>query len=382
MDENRPRWTVQTRLVVSIVLLAFFVYLLSRFRPVIPPLILAVILAYILSPTVNFLQERFHIRRGVVILLSYVVLLGILITLPVVVIPTLASQVTDLNVDVQRFSAWAQSLFAQRLVFAGRVVDLSTIFDQVIGSLQGLLEPVIGQTLSLLVDVISSIVWVIFILIVAFYLIRDNNVLHQWFETLPPPAYRQDFILLRDEINRIWGAFFRGQLALATIVAIIFIIVGFILGLPFALAMGILAGLLEFLPSIGHGIWLTIASLLAFALGSSWLPIPNWVLMLIVIGLHLIFEQFDLNYLIPRVIGRSVHLSPLVVILGIVAGAAMAGIMGIPLAAPTIASARVLGRYLYANLFDLDPFPTSMVQPLPPPNPQWWRSGKKKEEKP
>jgi predicted PurR-regulated permease PerM len=112
---------------------------------------------------------------------------------------------------------------------------------------------------------------------------------------------------------------------------------------------------------------------LAFFVGSTWLPLPNWVFMLLVIGLHILFEQFDLNYLIPRIVGRSVHLPPLVVILGIVSGAVLAGVLGILLAAPTIASARVLGRYVYANLFDLSPFPDSLLTPLPPPNPQWWR---------
>ena len=124
--------------------------------------------------------------------------------------------------------------------------------------------------------------------------------------------------------------------------------------------MGLLAGLLEFLPSIGHGIWLFLASILTFSLGSSWIPLPNWAVMLILIGLHIIFQQFDLNYLIPRIIGRSVHLPPLVVILGIVIGAITAGVIGIPLAAPTISSIRIIGRYIYANIFDLDPFPTEL----------------------
>ena len=95
--------------------------------------------------------------------------------------------------------------------------------------------------------------------------------------------------------------------------------------------------------------------------------------MLIVIGLQLFFQQFDINYLIPRIIGRRVHLPPLVVILGIVSGALLAGVLGVLLAAPTIASARVIGRYIYANLFDQDPFPDSVAPLLPPPNPRWWR---------
>jgi predicted PurR-regulated permease PerM len=80
---------------------------------------------------------------------------------------------------------------------------------------------------------------------------------------------------------------------------------------------------------------------------------------LIVLGLHVVFQQVDLNYLIPRIIGRRVHLHPMVVILGIVAGALLAGVLGVLLAAPTIASARLLGRYLKAYLFDLPPAPTA-----------------------
>ncbi len=194
-------------------------------------------------------------------------------------------------------------------------------------------------------------------------------------EHVLPTDYQNDYRLLVTEINEIWSSFFRGQLLLAVIVASIFAVVGVAIGLPFALGMAVLAGLLEFLPSIGHGIWLIVAVIASLLLGSSWIPVPNWVFALIVVGLHIIFQQFDLNYLIPRIIGRSVHLPPLVVILGIVAAAVSVGVLGIPLAAPTIASARVFGRYIYCELLDMDPFPLveSTATPLPPPDPQWWR---------
>ncbi len=182
---------------------------------------------------------------------------------------------------------------------------------------------------------------------------------------MPSPAYREDVAYLIDEINEIWAAFFRGQLTLAVVVAIIFTIVGLIIGLPAVLAMAVLAGLLEFLPSVGHAIWLILASLLMFFQGSTWLPVHNVVATLILIGLHLVFQQVDLNFLIPRIVGRRVHLNPMVVILGIVAGAALAGVLGILLAAPTIATARVLGGYIFANLFDRDPIPVSVTEELP-----------------
>jgi predicted PurR-regulated permease PerM len=340
---------------------------------VLAPMILAIILAYVLSPVVNFFQDRLSIRRPLAELLTYLIMLAVIALLPVVILPPLAAQFTGLNLDIRRILQALESLLGHRYVIAGQVINVDELIQQAVGSLQGVMEPVFGQTLSLAVDVISSVVWIIFILVVSFYLIKDGPALRGWFEDHVPPDYRQDFIRLRDEISHIWAAFFRGQLLLALVVAILFTAIGFILGLPFALAMGVFAGLLEFLPSIGHGIWLVTAALLALFGGSTWLPLPNWAFMLIVIGLHLFYQQFDLNYLIPRIIGRSVHLPPLVVILGIVAGAVLAGVLGVLLAAPTIASARVLGRYLYANLFDLDPFAMSATPVLPPPNPRWWR---------
>jgi len=374
MENQRVRWSSQSKLVVLILLLGLAFYLLYRFSEVLPPLALAVILAYILTPAVNFIQQRLKLRRGVAVFLVY---LGLLLGLGGLlggVIPVLVSQWNALNLDVQRFLQSVNTILERRLEFAGISINLERSFESLLGSLQGVLEPVFGHTLGFAIELITSVVWLIFIFVVSFYLVKDMDALRQWSENVVPPAYREDTIRLRGEINHIWASFFRGQLVLALVVGTIFSIIGLVLGLPFPLAMGLLAGLLEFLPSVGHGIWLTIAALLALFAGSTWLPLPNWVFMLILIGLHLVFQQFDLNYLIPRIIGRSVHLPPLVVILGIVTGALLAGVLGILLAAPTIASARVVGRYLYANLFDLDPFPDNLVYPLPPPNPHWWRT--------
>ncbi len=373
MSEARPQWNSRTKITVSLLLLALGLYLLYRFSAILPPFILAVILAYILSPMADFFQRRLQVPRNLAILLSYLVLLVTISILPLVVVPALAAQTKGLNLDIQRVLVQTESLLQSEYRLFGIVIPVESVFEQAIGSIQGWVEPVFGQTLGFAMDVISSLVWIIFILVVSFYLIKDNTKLHDWIETLPPPSYRSDFIRLRDEINYIWAAFFRGQLILVLVVATIFTIVGLILGLPFALAMGVFAGILELLPSIGHGIWLTVAAILALTAGSLWIALPNWVFMLVVIGLHLIYQQFDLNYLIPRIIGRSLHLPPLVVILGIGAGAVLAGVLGILLAAPTIASGRVLVRYIYANLFDLEPFPDSIVKPMPPPNPQWWR---------
>ncbi len=342
---------------VSACLLALVIYLLSRFSLVVPPLIVAAILAYVLAPLVGFVQARLHLGRGIATALTYLVLIGIVALVPGLLIPPLVEQSTRLNLNFQQIAQSVEDFLSRTIVIGGRPFITTDLMNQIGGALRGMLEPVFSHTLGFALDVITGLVMVIFILIVSFYLIKDSGRLRSWAEQLPPPAYREDWTRLAKEVNTVWGAFFRGQIVLAFVVALIITVLGLIVGLPYALAMGALAGLLEFLPSLGHGIWLLIASLLMLFQGSTWLPLPNWAAMLILIGLHLVFEQVDLNFLIPRIIGGRVRLHPLVVILGIAAGASLAGVLGILLAAPTIASARVIGRYVFANLFDQDPFP-------------------------
>ena len=379
MSNSRPRWSSQSKTLVSILVLAFILFLIYRVREIIPPLIIAFILAFVLSPLVNRIQNRWRIHRVLAIISSYVILILVVTIFLLLLIPPLIDQFNSLNLDIQILLQQAESFIGQQFEIMGRTIDGSALIDQVSASFQNIVEPFLGQTLGFFVEIITSIVWLVFIFVISFYLILDSDSVRDWFEKLPPPDYQQDYVRLRDEINLIWNSFFRGQIVLATVVATIFTIAGFILGLPFAFAMGIFAGFMEFLPSIGHAIWLFVASILAFFIGSTWLPIPNWMFMLLIIGLHLIFEQFDLNYLIPRIIGRRVQLKPLVVILGIAIGAVLAGMIGILIAAPTIASARVIGRYIYANLLDQDPFPP--IKEIPPPKTKsWWKPQNKTEK--
>jgi predicted PurR-regulated permease PerM len=359
---------------VVVILLGLTIFLLYQFREEIAPLILAVIIAYILSPVANLLQNRFKLHRGLATFLAFTLLAVILIGIFMLITPSLVAQISSLNVDIERIFSQFETIRITEYEILGQSINIDELSQQVLGSLRSLSEPFFGQTLGYAVEVISSLVWVVFVVVVAFYLIKDGHALREWIEGLVPPIYLPDYTQLRLTISEIWSAFFRGQIVLAIVVSTIFTLVGFIIGLPFALAMGFLAGILEFLPTLGHAIWLVIASILALFIGSTWLPLPNWIFMLIVIGMHIIFQQFDLNYLLPRIIGRRVHLPPLVVILGIFAGALLAGFLGILLAAPTIATARVIGRYIYANLVDIAPFPEkSITTPLPPPDPQWWR---------
>jgi predicted PurR-regulated permease PerM len=125
-----------------------------------------------------------------------------------------------------------------------------------------------------------------------------------------------------------------------------------ILGVPNALLLGILAGLLELIPNLGPALAAVPAVLIAYFQGSTHFALaPPWFALLVLI-LYVGIQQVENTVLVPRIIGGSVHLHPVVILIGVLGGAAVAGILGIFLAAPVLASVRVIGSHVYTKLLE------------------------------
>ena len=353
---TRRRWPTSVKLLVATFLVVAVAGLLYRFQFILPPLVLAAILAYVITPAVDYAAARSRLPRNWVIAIFYLLLAALLIGLSFMLVPLAVNQLRGIEVEVQDIIARYTTLRQTALVVGEFRIDVGAVIDRLTGPVTEAVNRLAGQSVAIVSGIAEFFVATLIVLIASFYLVKDGERFHGKLEGLAPAAYRDDYSQLRDEIAGIWAAFFRGQIVLAMVVAVLFTVFGSLIGLRYAVAMGLLAGTLEFLPSIGHTIWLVVAVILAFAQGSTWLPIPGWAFALLVVGLHVVFQQLDWNFLIPRIIGSRMKLHPLVVIIGIVVGAILGGVLGIALAAPTIASLRVLGRYVYAGLFDLEPF--------------------------
>ena len=362
------------KLSVIILLFSTMVYFLYKFRGGVLPVILACILAYIMSGVVIWLEGTLKLKKAWAIFIAYLILSIIIAALFFLVMPMLFRQLRTLNLNLEELILRINGLMGRRWDLFGVTIDGNRILASLSSSLKDMVSPLFGRSLDVIGQILTSLIWFIFIIVFSIYIVKDGQAMSSWIAQLPPPDYREDYQRLSHEIKTIWGAFFRGQLLLSIIVMVILTLVGIFIGLPYALLMGFIGGVLEFFPSLGHGIWLVLSIILALAHGSDWIPLPHWAFALVVIGMTAIFDQLDNNYLVPRIIGRSVRLPALVVLLGIVIGASVAGVLGVALAAPTIASFRVVGRYIYSRLFDLDPFPVveELSEPLPPPVIRWW----------
>jgi predicted PurR-regulated permease PerM len=360
-------WSESTKWLVIISSLLALVFIVYRFSQILSPLAIAVILAYILNPLVRFLTTRAKLSRTLAVASVYLALIVILGLVLLSFVPSLIQQVTSIDVEFQDIVKSISRFFEQPLFILGFSIDLLEVYKEVSGTLQNIVSPLASRTVSFLIDLASGFAWLIFVLIVSFYLLKDMGKLGRSLNKLVPVDYREEVHRLLGEINVVWNAFFRSQLILCAVVGTLVGVTTQAVGVRNALILGIMAGVLEIIPTIGPTIAAIPAVLIAYFQGSTYLPLSNGWFALLVIGLYVVIQQVENNVLVPRIIGHSLNLHPLVVIIGAIAGARLAGILGMFLAAPILASLRILGNYVYCKLLDLEPFDetsASSVEPL------------------
>jgi len=352
-----PPWNTTVKVVVIVFGVVILGVIVLRFQDIIPPLIIAGLIAYVLTPVVNLVNDRARIARGLVTAAIYLLFFAAVASTVSWLAPLLVRQALSVQLDFQRIGRSIEAFLARPLWIGDFSIDLAPAYDELIATLSDLVQLLASRSMTLLVGVVSTVVWIIFIAIVSFYLTKDGPQMRWWLIQWVPPDLRYDFERLSDELGELWRAFLRGQLLLALTMGLTVGALMTIVGMENALILGLLAFLLEFLPSVGHGIWLTIAVPLALFQGSTWIPVPNFWFAVLVLGIHLVLQQVDLNIFIPRIVGRQVNLHPMVVIIGIIVGGMLGGVLGMLLAAPTIASTVVLVSYVYCKLLDLPPWP-------------------------
>lgn len=349
-------WSETTKWLVIVSSLLALVWIVYRFSQIITPLVIAVILAYVLNPPVRFLTARARLSRTWAVASVYLALIVILSLVLVAFVPSLIQQVMSINVDFQNIVKSISRFFEQPLFVFGFSIDFMDVYQEVSGTLQSIVSPLASRTVSFLIGLASGFAWLIFVLIVSFYLLKDLGKLGRSIYELVPADYRDEVRRLAEEVNVIWSAFFRSQLVLCAVVGALVGVTMQVVGVRNALILGIIAGVLEIVPNVGPTIAAIPAVLIAYFQGSTHLSLSNGWFALLVIGLYVVIQQLENNILVPRIIGRSLNLHPLVIIIGAIAGASLAGILGMFLAAPILASLRIVGNYVYRKLLGLEPF--------------------------
>lgn len=346
---ERP-WSAETRRWIIIGLVALGAALAYELRDILPPIIFAFLLAYLLNPLVVLLQRRARCSRPLALAVIYLALLALLCGAIVWSGPALFRQVRATTAGLDETLRHADAMLRQMtwLETFGIRADTYALLNQFGAELRAL----IGALPRLAVGAAAGVFSAILALVLSFYLLLEAETIGRNIDSAIPEEYRAEWQRIKTEFNHIWSNFLRGQVILAIIIGVIVTLTLTILGVPNALLLGLLAGVMEVIPNLGPILAMIPAVLLALLRGSTVWAIDPLVFALIVVGAYFVIQQLENHLIVPKVIGSSVDLPPVVILIGALAGASLAGVLGIFLAAPVLATGRVVAKFLLRKLLE------------------------------
>lgn len=408
---SSPPWSTRTKRTVALVCLALILLLGWFLRDILPLVVVSVLVAFLLNPLVSFLANRvLRIpflseagRRGWATIIAFVVVILVITTFLILVVPMLIDQIQEFTLNLPRLLRSVEfeleRLLSQPLMFnnepilidGAEIIPLQRIADatgtpdpsQVIqlGSLNieaasqaffSQLSSLTGPAFSFLGGAFNTLINITFLIMMTFYLLKDGHLFINHMTALAPDEYKDDVGRVLNQLVGVWNGYIRGQLILCVFMGVLVYLVAVLLGVPNAPILGLLSGVLEFIPNLGPFIALVPAALLGLVSQSSTFPFLEGItFMIVIIVVWTGLQNIEAIFLVPRVMGDSLDLHPYVVILAVLGGAALAGPLGVILAAPTVASARVFGRYIYRKMLGLPPFSDSAKDPPKTQMPAW-----------
>jgi len=342
--ERRVTFALKT---LALIALAGFVAgvildFLGRIGPVTVILIGALFFGYAIYPAVAMLSR--FMPRLAAIALVYVGIAALVVLALVFVVPPIATELQTLIASspqaVARATTFVQdpdNPIVRELPPQVRAL-VALLPGQILALVRDYGAGAASRTLSVLLSAFGLIATVIIVPVLTAYSLIDSNRLRTSAVALIPLGFRPKALAVIADIDRMLGAFIRGQILVALIVGVLVAIALLATHVQYALLLGALAGVLNLVPSIG--------SIIAFVPAVS-LALVNdgWQHALLVAALFVLINQLEGNFISPRVVGDSVNLPPLVIIVAILIGAALGGIGGMFLAVPVAGVLRILAMH-------------------------------------
>jgi predicted PurR-regulated permease PerM len=329
------------RVIVLLLVVAATIWLLYALRDVILLVVLAIFFAYLLAPLVEFACRPFTVRRRVHVMpralaigVVYLLILGALALAAALLLPPVGTQITELAQEApsyldrarSRVLGWTASYEEYRLP--------ATVRDAINKSAARAVE-IAGTYVteglgSVLIQLLGFLPWLMLIPILAFFLLKDSASFRAIaLQTLPQGRWRWRGRELLQDINATLAVYIRAQLIACVLIGTVSTIGFSLIGVRYALVLGIVSGLLEFIPLIGPLVVALIATLIA-----SVYSMKQVLGVVLFLGIVRIVHDYVVY---PRIIGHGMPLHPFAVIVAILCGAALAGVPGIFLAIPTVA---------------------------------------------
>jgi len=347
----------ENRWLILALIFAFIVYLLS---PILTPFLIAAVLAYICDPLVDRLSlndsQKFRFGRTAATVVVLSGILSAIVLLFLILVPLLQKQslliverlphlIEGLRNNVE---PWLQSKFGISLnIDASQIQNIITKNWKTTGDILAEVLTTAGNKGLALIGLLANL---LLLPVVLFYLLRDWDKLVQGVGNLVPRDWIGQVRSIAREVDKVVAEFLRGQLSVMAALCVFYSLGLWLVGLEMALSIGLIAGLLSFVPYLGFALAFIMAVVLALLQFTS---LGQVVPVLIVFGVGQLLESFVLT---PMLVGDRIGLHPVIVILALLAGGQLFGFAGVLLALPVSAAIAVALHHTKNSYFNSDAY--------------------------
>jgi predicted PurR-regulated permease PerM len=315
---------ISTRTFFKAVLFILGLWFLWYVRDIVAMLVAAVMLASLIDPFADWFAKR-RIPRGLAVLIVYTVLVAITSIIVILLIPVVIEQSAQLLSNLSISYLDLTESFGQFRAFS-ESHGLGENLQSTLASFQNGINTSIRSVFSTVKGFFGSITSLLIVLVLAFYMVSEENSLRKYFKSFAPIEYQPYIAQLLTKMQKKIGAWLRGQIILGFIVGIAVYIGLKLLGVEYALLLALIAGIFEIVPYVGPILALIPAAIIGFA--------DSVFIGIAIVILYLVIQQIENNLLVPKVMQKVTGLNPIISIIALLVGIKVAGLIGAILAIP------------------------------------------------
>jgi predicted PurR-regulated permease PerM len=352
-----PRWAFWAAPVLVVVLFVYGV------RDILLPFVAGLAVAYLLDPVADRM-EKAKLPRWLATLLTLVLFFAFLLFLLLGAAPILADQISSLAQKLPGYIEQVRPFIMRLISEAGGAEEAKRVAGQAGGQIAEYLSGWVADLIKGGLYIFNLISLLLITPIVAFYLLRDWDLLIARIDSWLPKRWEPTIRGLLSEADQALSGFVRGQTLVCLGVAIVYGLGWSLVGLEYGLVLGLLTGMLAFVPYVGQLFGTVVAVVVAIGQFGD-----NYVAIGLVVSIYFVAQMIESFVLTPKLIGDRVGLHAVWVIFAVMAGAELMGFVGVLIAVPVAAVAAVVGRWLLARYMQTAAYrgDTTTEPPAQPP---------------
>ncbi len=297
----------------------------------------ALLFAYLFEPVVGRIQPWVRNSRGLAIVIVYILLFAALALVGVLVGPRVFSEGQKLG---QSLPSLYEKVASGNIAYVvgnrhGWSNETSARLQVFLAAHQEQIVAFVSQSGAKLAELLTNVGWIVIIPIIGVFFLKDKRDFRRGLQNLVSDPHKREFLSnLMSDVDQMLSQFVRAQLLLALISGLVYTVSLSLLRVPYAYVLGVVAGLLEFIPLVGPAV--AAVGIIGICFGLSYQHIL-WVF--IFLGVWRVVQDYVIS---PRLLGSKVELHPILTIFGVLAGGELAGVIGIYLSVPLMATVKIL----------------------------------------